>query len=478
MTRASVWDWNTNPNNNATIDGAAVSEGCAPSGINNAIRSLMAATASALTSTLVTGTADALVLTLPVLPDALVDGMEVNFRAASANATTTPTLKVTLSGSAGTAETITKFGGAAVAAGDIAGNLFEGKARYNLANTRWELLNPATISTSAVGALGSFTLFNGDLTASVGSNALTIAIKTTAGADPSDGDPVYVVFRNATLTSGTHTALKINAATSLVISSGSLLGTSNSVAFRLWIVGFNDGGTFRLGAVNCVSGGNVLPLRDDTTRSSTAEGGLGAADSAQVIYTGTAVTSKAMRILAYMDWNSGLGTAGSWSATPDKIQHFHSGVALPGTIQQIVNTETGAVATGTTTVPLDDTIPQITEGDQYMSLAITPTNSTSALQIDVVWIGSQSTSNHCVVALFQDSTANALAATPIAPVSSAEAMVVSFRHKMTAGTTSSTTLKVRAGDAQAGTVTFNGTSTARLLGGAIASSITITEISA
>jgi hypothetical protein len=47
---------------------------------------------------------------------------------------------------------------------------------------------------------------------------------------------------------------------------------------------------------------------------------------------------------------------------------------------------------------------------------------------------------------------------------------------MTTGTTLETTFKVRAGNSEAGTTTFNGVSGARLYGGVIVSSITITEI--
>ena len=50
---------------------------------------------------------------------------------------------------------------------------------------------------------------------------------------------------------------------------------------------------------------------------------------------------------------------------------------------QVVNTQTGAVATGTTVMPIDDTIPQNTEGDQYMTLAITPTHASNKLLIEV-----------------------------------------------------------------------------------------------
>ena len=54
---------------------------------------------------------------------------------------------------------------------------------------------------------------------------------------------------------------------------------------------------------------------------------------------------------------------------------------------------------------------------------------------------------------------------------------VGFTHFMTAGTTSSTTFKVRAGPDTAATITFNGRDgTNRRGGGRYASFITITEI--
>jgi hypothetical protein len=127
-------------------------------------------------------------------------------------------------------------------------------------------------------------------------------------------------------------------------------------------------------------------------------------------------------------------------------------------------------------MPLDDTIPQNTEGDQYMTLAITPTNASSTLLIEVNWSGASSVVNTIGVALFQDSTAGALAAALLRVAEADQISTVSYIHKMTAGTTSATTFKVRAGGSSAGTTTFNGRSGGRLYGGVIASSITITEI--
>ena len=154
------------------------------------------------------------------------------------------------------------------------------------------------------------------------------------------------------------------------------------------------------------------------------------------------------------------------------------GLPVAGSIVQVVNTQTGAVATGTTAIPQDDTIPQNTEGDQYMSLAITPTSATNKLKIDVVFVGTYSATAKLVVALFQDTTASALACTGFYAGVTTHPGVCSFSHYMTAGTTSATTFKVRAGGVTGvtETLTFNGAASARFYGGVLASSITIQEI--
>ena len=153
-------------------------------------------------------------------------------------------------------------------------------------------------------------------------------------------------------------------------------------------------------------------------------------------------------------------------------------LSFTGRIVQTVNTQTGAVATGTTVMPQDDTIPQNNEGDEYMTLAITPTHASNKLKIDVVWHGSCGASSGIMVAgLFQDSTANALAAGSGGSVDAANDMQhIYFSHFMAAGTTSATTFKLRVGFNASGTTTFNGVGGARRLGGVFASSITIQEI--
>ena len=149
--------------------------------------------------------------------------------------------------------------------------------------------------------------------------------------------------------------------------------------------------------------------------------------------------------------------------------------ALAGSVVQTVNTQTGAVASGATTIPFDDTIPQNTEGNEFMTLAITPTNASNLLLIEVVAVLSNSLSENIGGALFQDSTAGALAAAIQGQDTANFPITLKFKHKMTAGTTSSTTFKLRAGS-NSGTTTFNGNGGARLYGGVLASSITIMEI--
>lgn len=154
--------------------------------------------------------------------------------------------------------------------------------------------------------------------------------------------------------------------------------------------------------------------------------------------------------------------------------------AMTGMPVQVVGTNYSAVATGTTILPVDDTIPQITEGDEYMTQAITPKSATNILVVEAVisFAISLGSGNSAGFAIFQDSTANALAATCTTTAGVNYLYTMNLKHKMVAGTTSATTFKVRAGTAVAGTFTFNGSAGGRLFGGITRSSITITEYKA
>jgi hypothetical protein len=345
--------------------------------------------------------------------------------------------------------------------------------------TDTDVANGAGIAASKLATAGlapSLAIANGYLAASVAGNALTIAIKTLADADPSASDQVTVAFRNATAGTGTYTPILLQSATSIVVSSGSTLGTANATAFRIWIVAFNDAGTLRLGVINCLSGTSIFPLAGWGIASSTAEGGSGAADSPQVFYSGVGVASKPYVVLGYATYETGLATAGTWTAVPSRLQMMEEGTPLPGAVVQRQRTASGAVATGTTVLPWDDTIPQSTEGDQYLSQAITPTSAANLLEIEALLNLSPAGANNMTAALFQDATANALAANTISTAAATASTLVPIRHVLLAALTTATTFKVRAGGNAAGTTTFNGVASGRLFGGVIGSFLEAREV--
>lgn len=152
-------------------------------------------------------------------------------------------------------------------------------------------------------------------------------------------------------------------------------------------------------------------------------------------------------------------------------------VKLSGDVVQVVYARTGAVGTTATVMPFDDTVPQITEGSEFLTLAITPINATNKLLIQVVFNGSCSTASYITAALFQDATATALVSASKSGAAGTYEQVV-INHLADAGTTSATTIRLRAGQHTAGTMTMNGDGGARRLGGSMATTITITEIKA
>ena len=161
-----------------------------------------------------------------------------------------------------------------------------------------------------------------------------------------------------------------------------------------------------------------------------------------------------------------------------------SGQALAveaGKIVQQVNIEDGEVATGTTAMNVDDTIPQNTEGDEYMSISVTPTKSTNLLRIQVVAHLNHSNASAGLIAgaLFQDSIADAIAATRSAretAVGQPYHLVIDYW--MVAGTTSAIDFAFRAGGNLGSTTTFNGSAGGRIFGGVMNSTMTVTEYSA
>ena len=146
-----------------------------------------------------------------------------------------------------------------------------------------------------------------------------------------------------------------------------------------------------------------------------------------------------------------------------------------GTVAQVVADTELTLVTSATTMPFDDTIPQNTEGVEVLSVAITPINASSTLEIEVSTQVGSSTTTTVTAALFVDTTANALNAMGES-VDATTIRTIKYIHRVTAGSTSARTYKVRVGG-NAGTVSLNGINGAsRRYGGVCTSTLTVREI--
>ena len=150
------------------------------------------------------------------------------------------------------------------------------------------------------------------ISASVGASALTISASALS-----------LDFRSAMLTRGAVTTVSGTPA-NLVISSGSTLGTVSATQSRIAVIAMNNAGTIELAAVN-VAG--LVDLSETGVISTTAEGGAGGADSASVIYSTTARSNLAYRVIGYLE--STQATAGTWATAPSTIQGAGGRAMLP-----------------------------------------------------------------------------------------------------------------------------------------------------
>lgn len=341
--------------------------------------------------------------------------------------------------------------------GDI---LFSGALRFNDGTTQ-----SSAIDNSLLRNLG--------LTTSVSANALTINLTTADGSTPSATNPVQIAFRSATLANGTTTLRSVTGATSLVISSGSTLGTTNATAFRLYIIALDNNGTVELAIWNPQGSSGLLGIQEENLNSSTAEGGAGAADSAQTLFSTTARTNVPVRILGYIEISE--TTAGTWATNSSVVQIMGSRVHRTGDIIQRVVSRSGTTASGTGTIPDDNTIPQSTEGNEFMTQAITPTSAINRLYIEHSGNYRGGVNTIIIVALFQDTIADALASQwTLGDAAGDSGGVIHLIYDMRAGTVSSTTFKIRAGLSSAGTINFNWSGARG--GGTISSTLQITEV--
>lgn len=153
-------------------------------------------------------------------------------------------------------------------------------------------------------------------------------------------------------------------------------------------------------------------------------------------------------------------------------------VTPPKIIQVVEGTPYVSYSSTATTIPNDDTIPQITEGAEWATVTITPTSASSRLRIEAFAsaVTNGTAPSNIVGALFKDSTADAIAAGLYTVPTANYFTQVALSHELSASSTSAQTFRFRMG-ATIGTCYVNGNSSARLNGGVNSVRIRVTEIS-
>lgn len=265
-------------------------------------------------------------------------------------------------------------------------------------------------------------------------------------------DMVALALTLTTLTvanEGLH-LLDTNASHDLIIKPGSDLTADRTLTLTTG----DANRTLTLGADSSISGTAYVSGGTDVAL---ADGGTGA----------SLTDPNADRILFWDD----SGGAVTWLTASHGLTI--STTDLRAVMVQQVGAEYTTMSTTTASIPIDDTIPQNTEGTEILTVAITPKATTNKLCIEVLVPIMATSATNVVVALFQDSTANALDAHYMSIAANFQTRL-SLRYTMDAGTSSSTTFKVRVGTG-AGTATINGFSGGRIFGGVMRAAITVTE---
>lgn len=150
-----------------------------------------------------------------------------------------------------------------------------------------------------------------------------------------------------------------------------------------------------------------------------------------------------------------------------------------GMVVQTVSSNLTANTSGSSIIPWDNTIPQNTEGTEILTQIITPKSASNRLSIEVKTWMSATVITHHIMTLFQDSIANATAATAFYQGTAGGATPLTLTYDMVAGTTSPITFRARVGIEVAGTYTIaTGSGTGAKFGGIVNSNIKVTEYKA
>lgn len=202
----------------------------------------------------------------------------------------------------------------------------------------------ATTATSELWIGDNFGVSNIGFTATAAASALTVALTDNLGASLSATSPGIIRFQDATVTNGFPSRIFIQtSALTVVIPSGTTIGTTNSYAGWIYVYLVNTGGTLSLGV-------SLSPFSLQAGAVSTVAISGGA--SPTTIYTTAAHSNVALQYLG--KFLAPQTVAGTWAASATQIfnvlaQDYAAGTLLsqPGDLETIISNVPARLAMGT-----------------------------------------------------------------------------------------------------------------------------------
>ena len=324
---------------------------------------------------------------------------------------------------------------------------------------------------ATVGASRGLVLHNGKVVASVSGNALTVAIKTLAGTNPSSTDPVFVSFLKS---DGSYVVRSITSAVSIVVPSGATLGTTSATEFIIWVVMVDNilAGVPDIGVINC-KGTPILPEITVVTPSYIGTG----SDNAETVYVpnGGAALGNAVPV-AIMSWPEGLATAGVWGLAPEVIRQFGPGSKRPGEVIRKVSS-LFAVQSGTAVIQNSSDVPGSSDGDVVTGspFAISGVLEGNYYEVSITIPVSHSVAGAYVVAALHKGSAAVVVNSAYIP-NTATMVDLTLKYRCSLDSLGGTPNTIRIGGSTAGTWYIGRAGSGTRFGGLATGMVTIEEI--
>jgi hypothetical protein len=208
-----------------------------------------------------------------------------------------------------------------------------------------------------------------------------------------------------------------------------------------------DGGESTLSgpAINVLAGDNMAVSAEVNEETDEVDLTLDAAMQVRPDGGESTLSGPAINVLA----GSNIVVEAEINAETDEIDLTISAELEGGgnAIVQVQRTTITAMDDSTTPIPVDDSIPQITEGEELITVTITPTSATNLLHVSFDGFFCSTCPQGYAIALFRDAVADALKGLPFGSLLASSLMPSSFDYWMVAGTTDPITFRIRYGPA-------------------------------